>query len=56
VVEVDEMGRVTGWDSKSILPPTVQAALKDLVFKPALNAGEPVAGQAEVSLRDFFQK
>ena len=56
VVEVDEMGRVTGWDSKSVLPPTVQAALKDLVFKPALNAGEPVAGQAEVSLRDFFQK
>lgn len=56
VVEVDDMGRVTGWDAKIVLPSTVETVLKDLVFKPALNAGEPVASQAEVSLRDFFQK
>ncbi|GAB5561521.1 MAG: hypothetical protein SynsKO_31680 [Synoicihabitans sp.] len=56
VVEVDEMGRVTAIDSKAVLPESVRSVVKDLVFKPALEAGEPVASQAEVSLRDFFQK
>ena len=45
-VAIDQSGRV---------PPAVVAAMREMIFLPALNLGQPIAGTTRVNLADFFR-
>ena len=45
-VSLDQTGRV---------PPLIVAAVREMIFLPALNLGKPVTGTTMVNLADFFR-
>ncbi|GAB5562520.1 MAG: hypothetical protein SynsKO_41670 [Synoicihabitans sp.] len=54
-VAVDERGRVTHVDENIVLPEHIQNMVTQVVFKPALSGGTPVASTATVNLSDYFR-
>ncbi len=54
-VNVDASGQVTGVAKETIAPTHVTEIVQDLLFFPALDQGQPVAGVAHINLKDFFE-
>lgn len=54
-VDVDATGQVTTIHDPGSAPSYITALVYDMVFYPALDDGDAVAGVAEIDLKDFFQ-
>lgn len=54
-IKVDKLGQVVAIDENTIATPAVRAAVEELFFLPALEAGVPVAGVAQINLKDFYR-
>ncbi len=54
-IKVDERGQVVAIDENTIATPAVRAVVEELFFLPALEAGVPVAGVANINLKDFYR-
>ncbi|MCF3650126.1 hypothetical protein [Synoicihabitans lomoniglobus] len=54
-VRVRDADDETAFDQTGQLPPQVVAAMREMIFLPALELGVPIVGTAKVNLVDFFK-